>query len=157
MTGGLTAAVVALPLALAFGIASGAGPLAGLYGSIFGGFVAAVFGGCGGVQITGPTGAMTAVLVSIISQHGIGGMLLAGGALAGLMQISFGVLRLGKFVKYLPPQPVIAGFTNGVSILFFLTAVDDALQTISITLITTVVIILALRYLKKRFPSPSLD
>ncbi len=146
MTGGLTAAVVALPLALAFGIASGAGPLAGLYGSIFGGFVAAVFGGCG-VQITGPTGAMTAVLVSIISQYGIGGMLLAG-ALAGLMQISFGVLRLGKFVKYLP-QPVIAGFTNGVSILFFLTAVDDALQTISITLITTVVIILALRYLKK--------
>lgn len=146
VTGGLTAAVVALPLALAFGIASGAGPLAGLYGSIFGGLVAAIFGGCG-VQITGPTGAMTAVLVSIISQYGIDGMLLAG-ALAGLMQISFGALRLGKFVKYLP-QPVIAGFTNGVSILFFLTAVDDALETISITLITTAVIVLALRYLKK--------
>lgn len=146
VTGGLTAAVVALPLALAFGIASGAGPLAGLYGSIFGGLVAAIFGGCG-VQITGPTGAMTAVLVSIISQHGIGGMLLAG-ALAGLMQITFGALRLGRFVKYLP-QPVIAGFTNGVSILFFLTAVDDALGTISITLITAAVIVLALRYLKK--------
>lgn len=137
VTGGLTAAVVALPLALAFGIASGAGPLAGLYASIFGGLIAAVFGGCG-VQITGPTGAMTVILV--------GGMLLAG-ALAGLMQISFGALRLGRFVKYLP-QPVIAGFTNGVSILFFLTAVDDALATISITLITAAVIVLALRYLK---------
>lgn len=71
--GGATAAVVALPLALAFGIASGAGAVAGLYASIFGGLTAAVFGGCG-VQITGPTGAMTAVLVSVVSKHGVGGM-----------------------------------------------------------------------------------
>ena len=59
---------------------------------------------------------MTAVLVAIVSKHGVSGMLLAG-ALAGLMQVVFGLLRLGKFVKFLP-QPVIAGFTNGVSILF---------------------------------------
>ncbi len=144
--GGATAAVVALPLALAFGIASGAGAVAGLYASIFGGLTAAVFGGCG-VQITGPTGAMTAVLVSIVSQYGVGGMLLAG-ALAGLMQVIFGLLRLGGFVKYLP-QPVIAGFTNGVSILFFMTAIGDALETPSITLITTVVILLALRFFKQ--------
>ena len=144
--GGATAAVVALPLGLAFGIASGAGALAGLYGSIFGGLVAAVFGGCG-VQITGPTGAMTVVLVSIVSRYGIGGMLLAG-ALAGLMQVVFGLLRLGGFVKYLP-QPVIAGFTNGVSILFFMTAIGDAFETLSITVITTVVILLALRFFKK--------
>jgi SulP family sulfate permease len=144
--GGATAAVVALPLALAFGIASGAGAVAGLYASIFGGLTAAVFGGCG-VQITGPTGAMTAVLVSIVSKHGVGGMLLAG-ALAGLMQVALGLLRLGKFVKFLP-QPVIAGFTNGVSILFFMTAIGDALATPSITLVTTLAILLALRFFKQ--------
>lgn len=144
--GGATAAVVALPLALAFGIASGAGAVAGLYASIFGGLTAAVFGGCG-VQITGPTGAMTAVLVSVVSKHGVGGMLLAG-ALAGLMQVALGLLRLGKFVKFLP-QPVIAGFTNGVSILFFMTAIGDALQTPSITLITVLAILLALRFFKQ--------
>lgn len=144
--GGLTAAIVALPLALAFGIASGAGALAGLYASIFGGVTAAIFGGCG-VQITGPTGAMTAVLISVISQYGMGGMLLAG-LLAGLMQVIFGLLRLGKFVKYLP-QPVVAGFTNGVSILFFMTAIDDAHKTLTITIITVLTIILALRFLKQ--------
>lgn len=146
MIGGATAAVVALPLSLAFGIASGAGAVAGLYGAIFGGLVAAVFGGCG-VQITGPTGAMIGVLVGVVSQHGVGGMFLAG-VLAGLMQVAFGLLRLGGFVKYLP-QPVIAGFTNGVAILFFMTAIDDALATLSITLLTAAVIILALRFFKQ--------
>ncbi len=146
MMGGTTAAIVALPLALAFGIASGAGAEAGLYASIFGGLAAAIFGGCG-VQITGPTGAMTVVLVGIIKKYGISGMLLAG-VLAGLMQIVFGLLRMGGFVKYLP-QPVIAGFTNGVSILFFITAIDDAIETVSITAITAAVILLALRFFKR--------
>ena len=146
MIGGVTAAVVALPLSLAFGIASGAGAVAGLYGAIFGGLVAAVFGGCG-VQITGPTGAMIGVLVGIVSQYGVGGLFLAG-VLAGLMQVLFGLLRLGGFVKYLP-QPVIAGFTNGVAILFFMTAMDDALETLSLTIITAVVILLALRFFKR--------
>ncbi|NLW57023.1 MAG: SulP family inorganic anion transporter [Firmicutes bacterium] len=144
--GGATAAVVALPLSLAFGIASGAGAVAGLYGAIFGGLVAALFGGCG-VQITGPTGAMIGVLVSIVSRHGVGGLFLAG-MIAGLMQVLFGLLRLGGFVKYLP-QPVIAGFTNGVAILFFMTALGDALETLSLTIITTVVILLALRFFKR--------
>lgn len=146
VVGGVTAAVVALPLALAFGIASGAGAVAGLYASIFGGLIAAIFGGCG-VQITGPTGAMMAVLVSIVGQYGVGGMLLAG-ALAGLMQIFLGLFRLGGFVKYLP-RPVIAGFTNGVSILFFMTAIGDARAAISITIITTIVIIFSLRFLER--------
>lgn len=146
MMGGTTAAIVALPLALAFGIASGAGAEAGLYASIFGGLAAAIFGGCG-VQITGPTGAMTVVLVGIIKKYGISGMLLAG-VLAGLMQIVFGLLRMGGFVKYLP-RPVIAGFTNGVSILFFITAIDDAIETVSITAITAAVILLALRFFKR--------
>ncbi|MGB4176846.1 MAG: SulP family inorganic anion transporter [Halanaerobiales bacterium] len=144
--GGLTAAVVALPLALAFGIASGAGAVAGLYASIFGGLVAAIFGGCG-VQITGPTGAMTAVLISIVARHGVEGMFLAG-ALAGLLQILAGLFKTGKLVRYLP-QPVIAGFTNGVAILFFLTALDDALATISITLITVLVLLISLKFFKK--------
>ncbi|NLM76433.1 MAG: SulP family inorganic anion transporter [Clostridiaceae bacterium] len=144
--GGITAAIVALPLALAFGIASGAGALAGLYASIFGGITAAVFGGCS-VQITGPTGAMTAVLISIVSQYGVGGMFLAG-IMAGLLQVIFGLLKLGKFVKYLP-QPVIAGFTNGVAILFFMTGVEDALNTPSITIITAIAIIFALRFFKR--------
>lgn len=144
--GGLTAAVVALPLALAFGIASGAGAVAGLYASIFGGLAAAIFGGCG-VQITGPTGAMTAVLISIVATHGVEGMFLAG-TLAGLMQILAGLFKTGKLVRYLP-QPVIAGFTNGVAILFFLTALDDALATISITLITVLVLLISLKFFKK--------
>lgn len=144
--GGATAAVVALPLSLAFGIASGAGAVAGLYGAIFGGLVAAVFGGCG-VQITGPTGAMIGVLVGVVSRYGVGGLFLAG-ALAGLMQVVFGMLRLGGFVKYLP-QPVIAGFTNGVAILFFMTAIDDARATLSLTVITAAAIILALRFFKR--------
>ena len=70
------------------------------------------------------------------------------GVLAGLMQIVFGLLRMGGFVKYLP-QPVIAGFTNGVSILFFITAIDDAIETVSITAITAAVILLALRFFKR--------
>ena len=86
-------------------------------------------------------------LVSIVSRHGVSGLFLAG-ALAGLMQVIMGLLRLGKFVKFLP-QPVIAGFTNGVSILFFMTAVNDALQSPVITLITVVVIVLSLRYFKR--------
>lgn len=144
--GGATAALVALPLSLAFGIASGAGAVAGLYGAIFGGLVAAVFGGCG-VQITGPTGAMLGVLVGIVSRYGVGGMFLAG-ALAGLIQVVFGLLRLGGFVKYLP-QPVIAGFTNGVAIIFFMTALDDARATLSITVITAGAILFALRFFKQ--------
>ncbi len=144
--GGATAAVVALPLALAFGIASGAGAVAGLYASILGGLVVAAVGGCG-VQIAGPTGAMTVVLVSVVSRFGLDGMFLAG-ALAGLLQVLFGLLRFGRFIKYLP-QPVIAGFTNGVAILFFMTAIGDARATLSITVITTVAIILAMRFLKQ--------
>ena len=85
--------------------------------------------------------------MAIVSQYGVGGMLLAG-VLAGLMQIVFGLFRFGKFVKYLP-QPVIAGFTNGVSILFFMTAIDDARKTLSITVITALSIVLAIRFLKK--------
>src|SRR5690554_5279644 len=90
---------------------------------------------------------MTAVLISIVATYGVEGMFLAG-TLAGLMQILAGLFKTGKLVRYLP-QPVIAGFTNGVAILFFLTALDDALATISITLITVLVLLISLKFFKK--------
>lgn len=143
---GITVAVVALPLALAFGIASGAGALAGLYATIFAGFVTSLFGGSE-VQVSGPTGTMTVVLVAIIAKYGIEGMLLAG-ALAGLMQIVLGMLRLGRFVKFLP-QSVISGFTNGVAIIIFMSQIETALQTPSVTLVTAAAILFAMFFAKK--------
>jgi SulP family sulfate permease len=116
LTGGLTAAVVALPLALAFAIASGVDPKAGLYTAIVAGCVAALFGGSP-VQITGPTGAMAVILVGIVAKYGIEKVWLAS-VMAGLIQIALGVARLGRLVKFIP-YPVTAGFTNGIAIIIF--------------------------------------
>lgn len=114
--GGLTAAVVALPLALAFGVASGAGALAGLWGAILVGFFAAVFGGTRH-QVSGPTGPMTVVMALIITQLG-GNLALAFTAvvLAGLFQIAFGLVRIGQYIK-LVPQPVVSGFMSGIGVI----------------------------------------
>lgn len=114
--GGITSAVVALPLALAFGVASGAGAAAGLYSAIFTGTIAAIFGGSP-AQITGPTGGMTVVLVPVFKQLGLQGLFMAM-FLAGLVQIALSLLKIGKYVHYIP-HPVIAGFTNGIAILIF--------------------------------------
>lgn len=149
VVGGVTVAVVALPLALAFGIASGAGPAAGLYASIFAGLVTSIFGSCP-TQVSGPTATMTLVLVSIVSKYGVTGMFLAG-AMAGIMQLIMGVLRLGSFVKYLP-RPVISGFTNGVAIIILLSQTRDAFQNPIVTVATIATIVLASRY-AKRIPS----
>ncbi len=111
--GGLTAAVVALPLALAFGVASGAGAAAGLYGAIFVGFFAAIFGGTPS-QISGPTGPMTVVMAGVMVQYA--GEPMAAFTLvmmAGLFQILFGILRLGRYIA-LVPYPVISGFMSGI-------------------------------------------
>lgn len=148
--GGFTVALVALPLALAFGIASGAGPAAGLYAAIFAGFATSLFGGSQ-LNVSGPTGAMTVVLVDIISRHGIEGMLVAG-ALAGLMQVLLGLLRLGNFVKFMP-YAVIAGFTNGIALLIFLSQVGEAWREPVIALVTAGVMILALKYLRRSIPA----
>ena len=90
--GGATAAIVALPLALAFGVSSGAGALAGLYGAIFGGFMAAIFGGTR-IQITGPTGPMTVVMALVVT-HFSGNLSAAFAVviLAGVFQVVFGSL-----------------------------------------------------------------
>ncbi|MBR8838922.1 MAG: SulP family inorganic anion transporter [Stigonema ocellatum SAG 48.90 = DSM 106950] len=116
MTGGLTAAVVALPLALAFAVASGVDPKAGLYTAIVAGTIAAVFGGSP-VQITGPTGAMAVILVGIVAKYGIEKVWIAG-VMGGIIQVALGVAKLGRLVKFIP-YPVTAGFTNGIAVIIF--------------------------------------
>lgn len=122
--GGLTAAVVALPLALAFGVSSGAGPIAGLYGAIFVGFFAALFGGTP-AQVSGPTGPMTVVMALVFTEYTAMDPL-RGPALAftvvmlgGLFQILFGYLRIGRYINYVP-LPVISGFMSGIGVIIIL-------------------------------------
>lgn len=114
---GLTVAIVALPLALGFGVTSGAGAAAGLVTAITAGLVAAVFGGSS-FQVTGPTGAMTAVLLPIVAHHGVG-MLPFVGLGASVILLAMGALRIGRYVQYIP-WPVITGFTNGIAVIIFL-------------------------------------
>ncbi|MGB3493715.1 MAG: SulP family inorganic anion transporter [Elainellaceae cyanobacterium] len=122
--GGLTAAIVALPLALAFGVSSGAGAIAGLYGAIAVGFFAALFGGTPS-QISGPTGPMTVVIgtvfVAMAAVDAENSMAIAFTVvmLGGLFQILFGVLRLGKYIT-LMPYTVISGFMSGIGVIIIL-------------------------------------
>ena len=116
--GGLTAAIVALPLALAFGVSSGAGAITGLYGAIFVGLFAALFGGTPS-QISGPTGPMTVIVAAIFTALAADdpetkmAMTFTVIVLGGLFQILFGVLRLGKYIT-LMPYTVISGFMSGI-------------------------------------------
>ncbi len=122
IVGGVTAAIVALPLALGFGLLAfngdPRGAVAGLYGAIFTGILASLFGGTK-QQITGPTGGMTVVLTTVYIQYGGADALLAACVIAGLFQMAYGLLKLGKFVS-LVPYPVTVGFTNGIAILIFM-------------------------------------
>lgn len=121
--GGITASVIALPLALAFGVASGVGAQAGLYGAIVLGFVAALAGGTR-IQISGPTGPMTIVAAStLVLFHGNVSLLMAAVMLTGLFQILLGILKVGKFVKYVP-YPVISGFMSGIGIIIILLQIN---------------------------------
>ncbi|GIJ20019.1 SulP family inorganic anion transporter [Micromonospora lutea] len=124
LVAGLTVAVVALPLALAFGVTSGLGAEAGLITAVVAGAVAAVFGGSN-LQVSGPTGAMTVVLVPVVAQFGAAGVLMVG-ALAGLILIALALARLGRYVRYLP-VPVIEGFTAGIAVVIALQQVPAAL------------------------------
>lgn len=116
LIGGLTTAIVALPLALAFAVASGVEPKAGLYTAIVAGIVAGICGGSP-VQISGPTGAMAVILVGIVSKYGIEKVWIAG-VMAGIIQVALGVAKLGRTVKFIP-YPVTAGFTNGIAVIIF--------------------------------------
>ncbi|MCC0178953.1 SulP family inorganic anion transporter [Waterburya agarophytonicola K14] len=122
--GGITAAVVALPLALAFGVSSGAGAIAGLYGAIIVGFFAALFGGTPS-QISGPTGPMTVVIATVfsteIARDPENGAAIAFTViiLSGIFQIVFGIMRLGKYIT-LMPYTVISGFMSGIGVIIIL-------------------------------------
>ncbi|TQK49936.1 SulP family sulfate permease [Streptomyces sp. SLBN-118] len=121
---GLTVAVVALPLALGFGVSSGLGARAGLATAVVAGALAALFGGSN-LQVSGPTGAMTVVLVPIVAQYGPSGVLTVG-LLAGGMLLALALLRAGKYMRYVP-APVVEGFTFGIACVIFLQQVPSAL------------------------------
>ncbi|NCT89444.1 SulP family inorganic anion transporter [Cellulomonas sp. APG4] len=124
LVAGATVAIVALPLALAFGVASGLGAQAGLATAVVAGAVAAVFGGSN-LQVSGPTGAMTVVLVPIVHQFGASGVLMVG-LMAGAALVAMALAGLGRYVRYLP-APVIEGFTAGIAVVIALQQVPVAL------------------------------
>jgi SulP family sulfate permease len=121
---GLMVGLVALPLALGFGVSSGMGAGAGLITAIVAGAVAAVFGGSN-LQVSGPTGAMTVVLVPIIATYGADGVLVVG-LMAGLILIGLAYAGLGRFIRYVP-IPVVEGFTLGIAVIIALQQVPSAL------------------------------
>jgi SulP family sulfate permease len=124
--GGLTAAIVALPLALAFGVASGAGPMAGLWGAVCVGLFASLFGGTP-AQISGPTGPMTIIMASVFTQFGEQPMVaFTVVMMAGGFQVLFGLLRLGRYVN-LMPYPVISGFMTGIGCILIIMQLDPLL------------------------------
>jgi sulfate permease, SulP family len=124
MGAGITVGIVALPLAMAFAIASGLPPQAGLWTAIIGGFLISALGGSN-VQIGGPAGAFIVIVYGIVERHGVANLLIST-ALAGLLLIALGLLRLGSLVRYVPVGIVI-GFTNGIAILIALSQIKDAL------------------------------
>lgn len=124
LTAGVMVGLVALPLALGFGVNSGMGATSGLVTAIVAGAVAAIFGGSR-VQVSGPTGAMTVVLVPIIAVHGPDGVLVVG-LLAGLILIGLGWARAGRFIRYVP-VPVVEGFTVGIAVIIALQQVPAML------------------------------
>jgi sulfate permease, SulP family len=174
---GLVVGIVALPLAMAFAMASGARPEQGIYTSIIAGVLTSLFGGTR-LQISGPTGAFIAVLSIITAQHGIAGLQVAT-LMAGVILLAFGFARLGGVIKYIP-KPVIAGFTAGIAVIIFvgqwkdflglhpgpsglhfhekLLALLEALPSISLAttglaLLALVILTVGARFLK-RIPAP---
>jgi len=121
---GLTVGAVALPLALAFGVASGADAAAGLVTAILAGVVIAGLGGAA-YQISGPTGAMSAVLIVLAQRYGLAGIWVAG-LMAGVFLLLLGMFRLGRYIAFIP-SPVIAGFTSGIALIIAIGQIDNFL------------------------------
>ncbi|MCF0202684.1 MAG: sulfate permease [Bacteroidaceae bacterium] len=121
---GVIVGIVALPLAIAFGIASGVSPEKGIITAIVAGFIISVFGGSK-VQIGGPTGAFIIIIYGIIQEHGMMGLTIAT-LMAGAFLIMFGLLKLGTIIKYIP-YPIIVGFTSGIAVTIFTTQIKDLL------------------------------
>jgi len=119
---GLTVGLVALPLAMAFGIASGVTPQAGIYTAIIGGFLVSLLGGSK-IQIGGPTGAFVVIVAGIIAKHGLSGLLMVT-MMAGVILLFLGLTGLGTAVKFIP-RPIVIGFTNGIALLIASTQIKD--------------------------------
>ena len=122
MMAGVIVGIVAIPLAIAFGIASGVGPTEGLITAIIAGFIISAFGGTK-VQIGGPTGAFIVIIYGIIQQFGLVGLMIAT-ILAGIMLIVMGLTKMGTIIKFVP-YPVIIGFTGGIALTIFSTQMND--------------------------------
>jgi SulP family sulfate permease len=122
LAAGLTVGVVALPLAIAFAIASGVKPEQGLYTAIIAGFVIAVLGGSR-AQISGPTGAFIVIIYSIVQQYGYQGLAIAT-LIAGVLLMLMGFARMGVLLKFIP-YPVIVGFTSGIALIIFSSQIKD--------------------------------
>lgn len=125
---GLTVAAVALPLALAFGVSSGADAAAGLVTAIIAGLIIGSFSGAS-YQISGPTGAMSAILLTLSIKFGISGVLMAG-FLSGIILLLAAIFKIGRLVSYIP-APVITGFTSGIAIIIALGQIDNFFGTTS--------------------------
>lgn len=119
---GIIVGIVALPLAIAFGIASGVSPEKGIFTAIIAGFIISLLGGSR-VQIGGPTGAFIVIVYGIIEQYGVTGLAIAT-IIAGLMLVAMGVLKLGTIIKFIP-FPVVVGFTSGIALTIFATQIKD--------------------------------
>ena len=121
---GLTVAAVALPLALAFGVASGSTAAAGIVTAVIAGFVIGMLSGAP-YQISGPTGAMSAVLIVLVQKYGLQGIWIAG-LMSGFFLLIIGILRLGRFIAFIPGS-VITGFTSGIALIIFIGQIDNFL------------------------------
>lgn len=174
---GLVVAVVALPLSMAFAIASGARPEQGLYTAIIAGFLTSIFGGCR-MQIAGPTGAFIVILASITAKYGMDGLQIAT-LMAGVLLFLMGLVRLGSAIKYIP-APVTVGFTSAIAVIIFVgqwknffglntethghyfhqevwelvQALPSFNQTTTLLAITTLTIMLLSSRFLKRIPAP---
>jgi len=119
---GLTVGIVALPLAMAFAIASGVPPQAGIFTAVIAGFLASLLGGTK-LCVTGPTGAFIVIIYGIVVKYGVANLIICT-FMAGVMLVLMGLLRLGQVIKFFP-MPLITGFTNGIAVLIFLTQLKD--------------------------------
>lgn len=119
---GIIVGIVALPLAIAFGIASGVTPERGLYTAIIAGFIISLLGGSK-VQIGGPTGAFIIIVYGVVQQYGVTGLAIAT-MIAGVMLVAMGFLKLGAVIKFIP-YPVVVGFTSGIALTIFATQIKD--------------------------------
>src|SRR3954468_17611909 len=122
LTAGVIVGVVALPLAIAFAIASGVTPDRGLWTAIVAGFIISALGGSR-VQIGGPTGAFVVIVYGIVEKYGIDGLTIAT-LMAGVMLVIFGLAKFGAAIKFIP-HPVVTGFTSGIAVIIFTSQVKD--------------------------------